>query len=292
MCMYGSGMDVFNVHGRRKRFSRSATNTLILSSGCRHRGCCCCCRWHYFCILLMSVCPYSGASVLSSSHVVLTAFVEYGRKNLSPACVKYSASFRDSRADHGGRTMHCVACRSGWIYFHTFSSEEIVVAGSRARRRHHHHHHHRHRALVFVCWAILFLLVNQKRSTKVEEKENLKWMWMMYWRYEEARIIPFLWHRPIHTPYPPLSQHTHTHIGITFIHKAVFAKVCTKIYHLVGCLPFGLLSRLDIHLLLRMWRTRWMCWRAGNVSVYSHGMLKYTCISIDRTHGRKENACT
>lgn len=77
------------VHGRRKPFSRSATNTLILSFGCRRRRRCCRCRWHYFCIFLMSVCPYSGASVLSSANVVLTAYVECGRKILSPACVKY-----------------------------------------------------------------------------------------------------------------------------------------------------------------------------------------------------------
>lgn len=152
----------------------------------------------------MSVCPYSGASLLSSSLLVLTAFVESGRKILPPACVKYSASFCVSRAEHGGRIMHCVPCRSGWIYFHTFWTNEIVAAGCLARRWRR-HHHHRDRQLVFACWAIPFLLVHQKRSTKREEKENLKWMWMMY---------PRGTYRPTHTDRYRLYIRRHSHSSV------------------------------------------------------------------------------
>lgn len=181
------------VHGRRKQFSRSATNTLILSFGCRRRcrRCCCCrqccsCCWYilleYFSYVRVILFRRIGSPAVSCRfdrfHRILLKNSFTGVNMCVCVCVW------NIRRRFVSRVLNM---KNGAIFsdgrfavvefiFHTFYAKEIVGAVQRRRR---HHHHHRRVADVDVvrfCFLLLEQIptMMQKRSTEANKNPKRK----------------------------------------------------------------------------------------------------------------------
>lgn len=256
------------VHGRRKQFSRSATNTLILSFGCRRRRCCCChqCWWCCFCYWYILLVYFSYVRVILfrriGSPAVSCRFDRFHRILLKNSFTGMSVCVcvRNMRRRSVSRVLNMKngvvffffrrTFRCGWIYF----SHILCERNSRCSAATSPSSSPSSSTVADVVRFFFYSSNKYRRWSKREvpkrrknRRENLKWTWMMYLR-GITRIIAFRWHRPIHSSNEMKSKGASKRKKIhTYIRFMLVFAMSVCIYHLVGCLPFRLF-RLDIPL--------------------------------------------